>query len=201
MNSPFALVITAPTIGLGNVFSSIGFGIAWSGIRWVAVGSEVDTIAYSSDGITWNGIGNTIFSTNGSDVAWNGSIWVAVGSGTNSIAWSSDGITWIGLGTSIFTDGYSVAWNGIRWVATGDNSINSIAYSSDGITWTGIGTSIFQYGNGVAGNPKVGATIVDSVITLNSNILPNTNRLDIVAANYYNKGYSNFSIDFISNSS
>ena len=48
--------------------------------------------------------------------------------------------------------------------------------------------------------PKVGATIVDSVITLNSNILPNTNRLDILAGNYYNKGYSNFSINILGNS-
>ena len=32
-------------------------------------------------------------------------------------------------------------------------------------------------------------------------ILPNTNRLDIVAGNYYNKGYSNFSINIVANSS
>ena len=63
-------------------------------------------------------------------------------------------------------------------------------------------TNIFRnYGNGVAGNPNVGATIVDSVITLNKNILPNTNKLDIVADNYYNTGFSNLSLNITSNSS
>ena len=137
-------------------------------------------------------------------MAWNGIRWVAGGFGTDSIAYSSDGITWTGVtGKSIFSSYcIGVAWNGTRWVAVGWDT-NTIAYSSDGISWTPVvnNTSIFSNGYGVAGNPKVGATIVDSVITLNSNILPNTNRLDIVAANYYNKGYSNFSIDFISNSS
>jgi hypothetical protein len=83
------------------------------------------------------------------------------------------------------------------FVAVGKGT-NSIAYSSDGITWTPVvdSTSIFSNsGYGVAGNPNVGATIVDSAITLNSN------RLDIVAGNYYNTGYSNFSVEIITNSS
>jgi len=140
-------------------------------------------------------------------VAWNGKLWVAVGEGTtNTIAYSSDGVVWTGAtdfsgvaetSVNIFSNaGFGVAWNGKRWVATGDGTTNTIAYSSDGIKWVGIGTNIItEYGYGVAGNPNIGATIVDSVITLNSNSLPNTNRLDIVASNYYNKGYSNLSID------
>jgi len=113
--------------------------------RWVAVGSgSTNTLAYSSDGISWTGLGKTTFSVNAQDVAWNGSIYVAVGQGTNSIAYSSDGITWTGLGTSIFSSaGRGVAWSGTRWVASGQGT-NTLAYSSDGITWTGIGTSIFS---------------------------------------------------------
>ena len=115
--------------------------------RWVAVGSgSTNTLAYSSDGISWTGLGKTTFSVNAQDVAWNGSIYVAVGQGTNSIAYSSDGITWTGAtsSTSIFSSaGRGVAWNGTRWVATGQGT-NTLAYSSDGINWTGIGTSIFS---------------------------------------------------------
>ena len=93
-------------------------------------------------------------------------------------------------------------WNGIRFVAGGQGT-NSLAYSTDGITWTGVtgSTSIFSSaGQGVGGNSNVGATIVDSVITLNTNILPNTNRLDIMSQGYYNTGYQNFSVNLIGNS-
>jgi hypothetical protein len=121
--------------------------------RWVTVGIGTNSIAYSSDGITWTGLGTSIFSTGGYNVAWNGTRWVAVGQGTNTIAYSSDGITWTGIGSAIFsTMGRGVAWNGTRWVAVGQGT-NSIAYSADGITWTGLGTSIFStMGFGVAWN-------------------------------------------------
>ena len=121
----------------------------------------------------------------------------------NTIAYSSDGIDWIGLGKDIFsTSGQGVAWNGTRFVAVGEGT-NTIAYSSDGITWTPSvdSTNIFTIsGYNVAGNPNIGAVIVDSVITLNTNILAKISTLDIVAENYYNTGYSNFSIDITGNS-
>ena len=177
--------------------------MAWNGSIWVAVG---DTIAYSSNGISWIPLTNSVFSDTGYGVAWNGKMWVAVGEGTtNTIAYSSDGINWTGAtdlsgvagsSVNIFSNaGFGVAWNGLMWIAIGDGGLNTIAYSSDGIKWTGLGKNIItEYGYGVAGNPNIGATIVDSVITLNSNSLPNTNKLDIVASNYYNTGYSNLSI-------
>jgi hypothetical protein len=164
----------------------------------VAVGSGTNTIAYSSDGITWTGLGKTIFSAYGNGVAWNGTRWVAVGYGTtNSIAYSSDGITWTEAGTSIFSgEGYGVAWNGRRWVAVGQGT-NSIAYSSDGITWTGAGTSIFSdYGQGVASNPNIGAVIVDSQITLNDTSVGLSSNLDVVSDTYFNGGFTNFSASF-----
>ena len=82
--------------------------------RYVAVGRGTNnTLAYSSDGITWTGLGSIIFSFSGYGVAWIGSRWVALGEGTNTIAYSSDGITWTGIGQSIFSiTGLGVAWNG-----------------------------------------------------------------------------------------
>jgi hypothetical protein len=141
--------------GRGNPFGGDGLGVAWGGNTWVAVSSgSTHTIAYSFDGITWNGLGKTIFSTSGRRVRWNGSLWVAVGQGTgNTIAYSRDGISWIGLGTSIFlgndTGGFDVAYNSIRphritfprnlivgGLSTGDSAGLTIATSTDGITWT-----------------------------------------------------------------
>jgi hypothetical protein len=132
--------------------------------RWVAVGSRlgitppnINTISYSSDGLSWIGSssGNSIFS-DALGVAWNGTMWVAVGSGSNKIAYSSDGITWIGSSSGnamISTCGYGVAWNGNMWVAVGQGT-NTIAYSSDGITWIGVpgSTALFSGGFAVAWN-------------------------------------------------
>lgn len=84
--------------GMMKIFETIA-----STAEWVAVGEGTNSIAYSSNGINWTGIGKTIFSTRGFDAAWNGSMWVAVGSGTNTIAYSSDGINWTGIGETIFS--------------------------------------------------------------------------------------------------
>ena len=133
----------------------------------IAVGAGQNTIAYSDDGITWQGLGSTIFSNEGYDAFWNGQMWVAAGNGGNSLAYSTDGLTWTGLGTSVFTTaGSAVAYNGQIWVATGSGT-NTLAYSKNGINWTGLGTRVFSnqgYGicyNGtawVAGGSFTGAT-------------------------------------------
>ena len=169
--------------------------------NWVAVGNGDNTIAYSSDGITWTGLGNSIFSDTGRGVAWNGTMWVAVGEGTNTIAYSYDGITWteVSGSTSIFsTNGCGVAWNGKFWIAVGQG-INSIAYSYDGITWTGVSESISIFSNsgyGIAGNPGIGPTIVDSQLVLNKNGFGLNSSLDLVSDTYYDKSFTNFSATF-----
>jgi len=133
-----------------TIFSTSGNAVCWSGTRFVAVGAGTNTIAWSHEGITWNGLGTSIHSTSGNGVAWNGIRFITVGSGTNTIAHSSDGnaaATFTGLGTSIFsTQGNAVAWNGTRWVAVGQGT-NTIAHCIDTgstVTFTGLGTSIFS---------------------------------------------------------
>ncbi len=109
----------------------------------VAVGGGINSIAWSEDGKSWNGLGSSIFSASGLGVAWNGSLWVAVGVGTNTIAWSEDGKNWTGLGSSIFSDsGRGIACNDSMWVAVGVGNNNSVAWSEDGKNWTGVGTGI-----------------------------------------------------------
>jgi hypothetical protein len=125
----------------------------------VAVGYGANQIAYSDDGITWQGVGAGIFYGQANDVAWNGSMWIAVGSSNgsannNTIAYSVDGINWTGLGGSIFSgSGNGIAWNGQIWIATGNDPVNTLAYSKNGIQWFGLGNSVFSIqGFGVAYN-------------------------------------------------
>ena len=115
--------------------------------RWVAVGyGGSHTLAYSSDGINWTGLGKSIFSSQANYVDWSGSLWVAVGFQTNSLAYSYDGINWTGRGTGIFSvGGETVKWNGSLWVAGGVGTSNTLAYSSDGINWTGLQKNIFSF--------------------------------------------------------
>jgi hypothetical protein len=99
------------------------------------------SIAYSSDGITWTGVGNSIFSSAARRGFWNGKLWVVGGNGGNTLAYSYDGFNWVGLGTTIFTtQSYSVCNNGSIWVAVGQGT-NTIAYSTNGITWTAVPNS------------------------------------------------------------
>jgi hypothetical protein len=112
---------------------------------WIATGNGTNSLAYSSDGINWTGLGNSIFAQ-GRGISWNGKIWVAGGDSvsTNTLAYSYDGINWVGLGTSIFSTGCNCfAWNGQMWIA-GGNVNNTLAYSYDGINWTGLGKTIFS---------------------------------------------------------
>jgi hypothetical protein len=136
----------ATTFGNASITTSSSIGTTVvAGNLWVAVGEGTNSIAYSSNGTTWTGLGTACFGNyGGMGVAWNGIRWVAVGSGTDSIAYSSNGTTWTGLGKDIFGSyGKGVAWNGTLWVAVGLGS-NTIAYSSNGITWTGLGKTIFS---------------------------------------------------------
>jgi uncharacterized protein YjbI with pentapeptide repeats len=108
----------------------------------IVAGSEdtINTLMYSSNnGVSWNGLGNTIFSWSCKHVTTNGLMWVAVGSGTtNTLATSVDGITWVGRGMVFDSVGYKVKHNGLNWVAVGSdtNKLRNIAYSADGITWS-----------------------------------------------------------------
>jgi hypothetical protein len=129
-----------------------------------------NSIAYSSNGFIWNGIG-TVFTESGLGVAYgqDGSgagLWVAVGQGGNTIAYSTNGTTWTGIGSTIFTTyGSGVAYgkdgsNNNLWVAVGFSGITgiTIATSSNGITWTARAYSIL-FSGGQAGSNGWGKSI------------------------------------------
>lgn len=73
----------------------------------VAVGTPGvggSSIAYSTDGNTWTGIGTSVFSSRGNTVIYDygSQLWMAGGSGTNMFAKSStNGQTWTGLASPV----------------------------------------------------------------------------------------------------
>ena len=73
---------------------------------WVAVGEGTNTIAYSSNGIKWTGLGTTFFSVRGNKVKYSSTLnkWYAVGEGTNTLITSSDGINWTAINTANYVD-------------------------------------------------------------------------------------------------
>ena len=136
-----------------SIFSTSANTAAYNGNIWIAAGSgNGNTLAKSSDGISWTGLGNSVFSTKATGVAWNGYIWIATGQGGNTLAKSTDnGNTWTGLGSSTFsTQATSVAWNGNIFAATGHGA-NTIAISQDGTNWTPRTTNLTT-GTGIAWN-------------------------------------------------
>ena len=113
----------------------------------VAAGQGPNFLAYSYDGVNWNGLGAGPFNVSGYGIcaAWNGSLWLAGGydsSGNNAtIAYSSDGIHWALANSPFQNKCRTIVWNGSIWVAGGEGT-NTLAYSYDGINWTGLGTII-----------------------------------------------------------
>jgi hypothetical protein len=115
---------------------------------WVAVGSGGNTIATSTNGTVWTGLGASSPITQagrciayGKDGSGN-NVWVAVGQGGNTIAYSTNGTTWSGFANTIFsTSGYKVLYdpNATLWIAVGlgNNSIATTSYPT--ISWTGQG--------------------------------------------------------------
>ena len=133
----------------GNTLNNVGIrGIAYGTDKFVAVGSTYPSssytprIGYSTDGITWTSVENTMFGSNVqiNAVAWGNNKFVAVGS-SGKIAYSADGITWTAVTNSRFSNTTinAVVWGDDKFVAVGENG--KMAYSADGETWTTVTNS------------------------------------------------------------
>ena len=77
-------------------------------MQTVSVGfGNNNTIAYSTNGTQWTGLGSTIFTNSGNCISYasNINLWIVGGDGTNNtLAYSSNGTIWTGLGTTIFNN-------------------------------------------------------------------------------------------------
>jgi len=105
-------------------FDTEGFGVAYADNLWIAVGQgTTDSIAMSTDGTTWTGIGGKtgLFSDFCRGISYGNGLWVAVGSGSCTIATSTNGTIW----TSRFSSGvgYDVTYSNVEnasvWLAVG----------------------------------------------------------------------------------
>jgi hypothetical protein len=116
-----------------------------------------NTLAYSTDGITWTGLGTTVLDIEVRDIQWTTNQWLALGESStgNHVRYTTvkSGQTgWTNASSQPFsTRASSAFWNGQITVAVGQGG-NSLATSTDGgITWTGLGTTMFSVqGNGVS---------------------------------------------------
>jgi hypothetical protein len=123
-----------------NIFYGWAYAVAYGNGMWVAGGQNYgNSLAYSTNGIDWTGLGASIFDNECRVIAYGNGMWVAGGNGTNRMAYSYDGINWTpsASGNSIFTgECKAVAYGNGRWVAGGYGT-NQMAYSTNGIDWTG----------------------------------------------------------------
>jgi hypothetical protein len=105
-------VVGYPNVGKSSVINALTFkkkakvstkAGTTHGVHWIASGeSSPNTLAYSTNGTQWIGLGTTIFSSSSTSS-------FVLYSNPNSIAYSSNGMSWIGLGTSTFSvRGYDV---------------------------------------------------------------------------------------------
>lgn len=105
------------------------------------------TLAWSKDGVTWNGLGNAIFDTSTTSVSYCAvlDVWVATGGNLNTVAYSGDGKNWTGLGNAaISTNGQGVHWYDGVFIAVGGGGQNTMARSIDGQEWEGLGARTFD---------------------------------------------------------
>ena len=163
--------------------------------RWIATGSGIsNSIAYSNDGINWNGLGTDRISE-GRDIDANDNMVIIGGVGTinssifSAIIYSYDGLTWYSSGSNIFTECNSIVWSGTRWLATGVGPTHGIAVSINGINWTGITNSIDIFST--AGKYIEGYSRIINLREANE-LNYETNILDLFYSNGELNNYSHF---------
>ncbi len=80
-------------------FTTATNDVYWSQSQqiWVAVGEGTNTVAYSTNGMAWTGLGTSIFSTRGNKITFSTTqnMWFIAGEGTNTLAASYDGKSWM----------------------------------------------------------------------------------------------------------
>ena len=166
--------------GSAQLFPYGANSIAWNGKRFIATGpasascSTSNIIAWSADGISWNG-----YST--SKTVTPGQRWVAVGSGSRAcIALSADGRVWTDVSGSalLFSDisgassvlvntmktgARAVGWNGSSLIVGGARSATTVTASSRETANSSIGRTTIPVcafigsGNGVMGGGTTNA--------------------------------------------
>ena len=138
---------TSPTASLAwtastNVFTSQCYDIKYNGSILVAVGTGTNSVAYSTSGTSWVGLGLTAatFTSGGFGVLWAQELglWMAAGAGVNRIITSPNGLTWTARDGQSATTGtcYGSAFSPLlnQWAIVG-NGTAFIGTSTDLLGW------------------------------------------------------------------
>ena len=198
--------LPAGTTGFTTGSTGGGYGIAYNGTdKWVAVGKSatgINTILWSSDGITWNSTaGATGFSTGstggGYGIAYAQSTWIAVGKGTNNILRSTDnGITWIAPFFIPSATSYNdIVYGENKWIAVGYSASPSntiITSTNSGQSWAGVSVGGFAAGGGGNGITWNGSYFV--AVGSNPGNTAGTIQYSLDGTKWYNSVTGSFSI-------
>lgn len=127
--------------------------ITYGNGMFVAIASDSNKTAYSTDGENWTETTNLPSSAEWYSVTYGSGKFVAVAYGTKA-AYSTDGINWTGITLPVSKNWRSVAYGNDMFVALAGSS-NTFAYSKSGIAWSEVtipsGTSWYDitFGNGI----------------------------------------------------
>jgi hypothetical protein len=110
---------------------------------WVAGGTGTNVLAYSYDGINWNGIpdvqtsiSSTLITCTG--ITWISGLWIATNG--SDYATSPDGINWSGYSSVPASQIISLASNGTKAIGIPYQFVSTLlSYTTDGILWNNIG--------------------------------------------------------------
>ena len=118
--------------GLQSICYGNGKFVALAG----GAGSAQNTMAYSTDGISW-AEGTMPSSQRWYSVCYGNGKYVAVAGGpSNTMAYSTDGISWTRGTLPSSQRWFSVCYGNDKYVAVAGSTTNTMAYSTDGISWT-----------------------------------------------------------------
>ena len=161
--------------------------------KFVAVGNSTSnrTMAYSTDGISWNRDYMPI-SQSWISVCYGNGKFVAVGNDTITMAYSTDGIDWTQGNMPSIKQWQSVCYGNGKFVAVA-RDMNVTAYSTDGITWSRGSMSNYQngisvcYGNGkfvaIGNNTNIMAYSTDGINWTSGNMTTSQNWYSVCYGN------------------
>jgi hypothetical protein len=106
------------------------------GGKFVAIVTNSNKAAYSTDGINW--VSATLPSdADWSSVCYGNGKFIAVTGNSNRAAYSTDGINWTETTMPSNANWFGICYGNGKFVAvTGNSNSNKAAYSTDGINWT-----------------------------------------------------------------
>ena len=176
INSSNSKYISSPI----NSFLTKGNDIAYNGLLWIAVGSN---IKYTADPtLGWSNatiLGSvTPYSFTVNTLKWNGSYWLAGTSNANTSNFlkSADGITWSNASPAIYMDSVNaLAWNGFAWVAVGlgsnANIGNNIFYTDPTGAWNSNTATFTGQGNAVTTNGRTWVAVGQGLLATDPKLL------------------------------